>query len=88
MAWWYRTADRCPGCYTQEGRAGFSGRMDVRVLSGVHCVACGILEADLANTMGPMAGHGSSWSPKRVALGKIYIYIYLPIYIPHIYIDL
>ena len=29
--------------------------MDVRVLSGVHCVACGILEADLANTMGPMA---------------------------------
>ena len=34
-----------PG-YTQAGRAAFSGRMDIRVLSGVHCVACGILEAN------------------------------------------
>ena len=40
------------GCYTEAGRAAFSGRMDIRVLSGVHCVACGILEADFANTMG------------------------------------
>ncbi|CAK9061538.1 unnamed protein product [Durusdinium trenchii] len=40
------------GCYTQAGRAAFSGRMDIRVLSGVHCVACGILEADAANVMG------------------------------------
>ncbi|CAJ1407575.1 unnamed protein product [Effrenium voratum] len=40
------------GCYTQAGRAAFSGRVDVRVLSSVHCVACGILEADSANTMG------------------------------------
>eukprot|EP00913_Durusdinium_trenchii_P018351 g17239.t1 len=38
--------------YTQAGRAAFSGRMDIRVLSGVHCVACGILEADAANVMG------------------------------------
>ncbi|CAE7462256.1 unnamed protein product [Symbiodinium natans] len=41
-----------PNCMTEKGRAAFSGRMDIRLLSEVHCVACGILEADFANTMG------------------------------------
>ncbi|OLP79702.1 hypothetical protein AK812_SmicGene39981 [Symbiodinium microadriaticum] len=41
-----------PNCMTEEGRRAFSGRMDIRLLSEVHCVACGILEADFANTVG------------------------------------